>query len=281
MYIMLDCKKIYIDSRFKTDDSRSDSDFFVELPRTLNIPDNCVCYIDDIVIPLSWNTVDARNNKLYVRAFYLKGETRHTDFIVELPIKNYSGIEYAAALKTALNSAVGTTTGTDFETSYELDQNLLTIVQTNNFADVLIYILSDDDVVSGALSLWDAKVPKGQTYSMNGILRINKTVKLTRDEQSYTAYIDLHGTRNLYLTSSSLASYNIMSNFKNDVIIKKIPVRANYGQMIFDGASNGYDYLQLSKRTVNRLDFRLEDSYGNIMNLNGNHWSFSLIFQIL
>ena len=116
---------------------------------------------------------------------------------------------------------------------------------------------------------------------MNGILRINKTVKLTQTDQSYTAYIDLHATRNLYLTSSSLASYNIMSNFKNDVIIKKIPARANYSQMIFDGASNGYDYLQLSKRTVNRLDFRLEDSYGNIMNLNGNHWSFSLIFQIV
>ena len=51
MYIMLECKHIYIDTRFKTDDSRSDSDCFVELPNTVNIPDNCVCYIDDIVTP--------------------------------------------------------------------------------------------------------------------------------------------------------------------------------------------------------------------------------------
>ena len=34
---MLDCKKIYIDARFKTADSKSDSDFFVELPNTVNI----------------------------------------------------------------------------------------------------------------------------------------------------------------------------------------------------------------------------------------------------
>jgi hypothetical protein len=40
--------------------------FFVELPRSLNIPDTCICYIDDIVIPVSWSSIDARNNNLYI-----------------------------------------------------------------------------------------------------------------------------------------------------------------------------------------------------------------------
>mgnify|MGYP000518002737 FL=1 len=63
----MDIKKVYIDTRFKTADSRSDSDFYVELPRTLNIPDKCACYIDDIVIPVSWNTIDERNQNLYLQ----------------------------------------------------------------------------------------------------------------------------------------------------------------------------------------------------------------------
>ena len=63
---MLDIKKVYVDTRYKTDDSRSDSDFTIELPRTLNIPENTVCYLTDVVIPVSWSTVDARNNKLYI-----------------------------------------------------------------------------------------------------------------------------------------------------------------------------------------------------------------------
>ena len=115
---------------------------------------------------------------------------------------------------------------------------------------------------------------------MNGILRLDKSIKLILTKPSYTAYIDLHVTRNLYLTSSAMGSFNTMSNFGTDVIIKKRPVRANYGLMLFDGSRNGYDYLQLSKRTLRRLDFRLQDSYGNIIDLNGNHWSFSLVFQI-
>ena len=68
---MLDIKKVYIDTRFKTADSLSDCDFFIELPRSLNVPDNTICYITDIVIPVSWHTVDARNNKLYMMSNWL------------------------------------------------------------------------------------------------------------------------------------------------------------------------------------------------------------------
>ena len=64
---MLAIKKVYIDTRFKTSESKSVSDFFVELPMTVNIPDRCVCYIDDIVIPVSWTSVNETNNNIYMR----------------------------------------------------------------------------------------------------------------------------------------------------------------------------------------------------------------------
>jgi hypothetical protein len=64
MYMTLDIQKVYVDTQFKTLDSLSDSNFWIELPRSLNVPDDCVCYIDDIVIPVSWSTVDSRNNQL-------------------------------------------------------------------------------------------------------------------------------------------------------------------------------------------------------------------------
>ena len=63
---MLDIKKVYIDTRFKTPDSKSDSDFFIELPRSLNVPEDTICCVTDIVIPVSWLTIDSRNNKLYL-----------------------------------------------------------------------------------------------------------------------------------------------------------------------------------------------------------------------
>ena len=58
--------KTYIDSRFRTANSKSESDFNVELPRSFNVPDGVVAHIDDIVIPVSWNVIDDRNNKAYI-----------------------------------------------------------------------------------------------------------------------------------------------------------------------------------------------------------------------
>jgi hypothetical protein len=102
--------------------------------------------------------------------------------------------------------------------------------------------------------------------SMNGILRLGEYLSFST-VATYNAYIDLHTVRNLYITNSSLASYNTISKFGNDVIIKKIPIRANYGQIVFDGSGNGYDFLDLSKRALNRIDYRLQDSYGHVINL--------------
>ena len=62
----LTVKKIYVDSRMKTKDSKSDYDFRFELSQSLTMPKNATCYIDDITVPHSWYNVDFTNNKLYV-----------------------------------------------------------------------------------------------------------------------------------------------------------------------------------------------------------------------
>ena len=42
-------KKVYIDSRFKTKESRSNSDFKFELVQSIPLPDKCVALVDDII----------------------------------------------------------------------------------------------------------------------------------------------------------------------------------------------------------------------------------------
>ena len=46
-------KKVYIDSRFKTKDSKSNSDFKYELVESIQLPDKCVCFVDDVIIPVN------------------------------------------------------------------------------------------------------------------------------------------------------------------------------------------------------------------------------------
>ena len=59
-------KKVYIDSRFKTKDSKSNSEFKYELVESIQIPDKCVCFVDDVIIPVSRYNIDESNQNIYV-----------------------------------------------------------------------------------------------------------------------------------------------------------------------------------------------------------------------
>ena len=59
--------KLSIDTRFKTTDSASTSDFRVQLNRTGFMPEGSTFCIDEVNIPYSWNTIEPGiNDKLYI-----------------------------------------------------------------------------------------------------------------------------------------------------------------------------------------------------------------------
>ena len=62
-------------------------------------------------------------------------------------------------------------------------------------------------------------------------------------------------------------------------IIKKIPVNAVYGDVIYYESATGLDYLDCSHQTLSRVSFQLRDIFGNIIDLNGAHISFSIVFS--
>jgi hypothetical protein len=59
---MLPIKKIYIDSRNRTKDSIDASNFKIQLPYTIEIPDNTVFFITDICIPHVYQLIEADVN---------------------------------------------------------------------------------------------------------------------------------------------------------------------------------------------------------------------------
>ena len=94
-----------------------------------------------------------------------------------------------------------------------------------------------------------------------------------------SGYVDLFPIRNLYITSQALGNFSSISlNGERGVLKKKVPLRASYGELLFDQTVLGMDYLDCSHQSLSRLDFKLKDSYGNTINLNGNHWSVSIFF---
>ena len=271
-------QKIYIDSRFRTANSKSESDFNVELPRSFNVPDGVVAHIDDIVIPVSWSTIDERNNLACV-AFYILNTVDVK--VITLDSKNYDGFMFAAALQQKLTEAVvgfkhnGIDVVPTFSCTHELLENILTIQVSEDpnaaFGGFKLEFINDEKL----RTTFTQHAPN----SINTIIR-NTTETFIRAGSPYKCYLDLFQTRNLYLTSSALCSYDTVSNFGMDTIIKQIPCTASYNRMIFQSSGSTLDGLDVSKRTLRYLDFKLVDSSFRTVSLQGNHFSFSIVFSL-
>ncbi len=91
-----------------------------------------------------------------------------------------------------------------------------------------------------------------------------------------TGYIDIYPLRNIYMTDSGLGNFNTMRVAGDRNIVKNIPVTAPHGDVIFDPGVTGMDYLDCSQQTLSKLSSQLSDVFGTVLDLNGNHISFSI-----
>ena len=105
---MLPIKKLYSDSRWKTSNSKRDTDFSIQLPQNYHMPKNTVFFIDHVCIPVSWYSVQkGRSNKLYFKI------GMSTLQVVEIPENNYKADTLVTELVKAINTvAPNSVTGT-------------------------------------------------------------------------------------------------------------------------------------------------------------------------
>ena len=137
---MLPIEKIYIDTRLKAPDSRSDSDFFINLPTTWLMPEDCGFYIDDVCLPHSWHTVEEGLND---RLCFSLGP-----FAVEatVPPGIYTVTGLGAAVATAMSNAASTATGSTYAFSHTYNKSLETFTINITPAQTSFYILTDAEL---------------------------------------------------------------------------------------------------------------------------------------
>ena len=261
---MLPITKLYVDTRFKSSDSISDSDFKIDLPINLLMPAHTGFYIDDVSLPVSWYTIDStRNNKIW---FSLNGVLQ----MVEVPLGNYRLVSLNAAIVDAMNkgTAIMPPVGNRFQSDPSVSTNKIGIkgLTTTSFS-----LYTDEQ-------LTDIGMPK-PLNTINEVIR-NYTPKTCNNTNPFVSgYVDLFPIRNVYVTSTGLGNFNTLSVSGERNIIKKIPITAGYGEIVFDQAVVGMDYLDCGHQTLPRIGFQLKDVFGNIINLQGHHWSFSIVFS--
>ena len=275
-------KKVYVDSRYKTNDSASNSDFKFEINEALDLPDNTVCYIDDICIPHTWYTIEEYNNKLYV-------ENTYPDFslsasVLSLPEGNYNATSLAATLQSTLQHSFP---NENYRCVYNTTRGSITITSDRSFR-----IYTDQEVIDiNNTLIGDTSFPGwvdnnnqlttvdiNNLRSMNEILR--HSVPILSNPTFETGFIDLLNVHNIYI-HSSLSNYNSIGVRGENTIIKKVPVSSSFGYLILDNVVAPHDKIDVSRLNLKTIHFSLKNVHGNVINLHGAHISLSLIFQTI
>ena len=273
-------KKIYIDTRFRTDNSQSTSDFKISLPESVNLPENTKFFIDDISIPHSWYSIEeGLNDKFYVRMIFVETKAEE-DVVFTIPSKNYTGATLAFELKSKLNARH--TDGDDFDAGYDEELNIIQITMTSRFH---LKVLNKYDLKTKIDGSW-----AGPEYDANNPTSLNlEILKLSENTEKAEASnithpfnsgpIDLQPIKNIYLSSPNMGSYTTIGPRGERTILKKIPVTAGFNFVIFDNTIIKEEFLDISKQTLSTIHILIHDSYGNLIPLHNSEWSCSLCFS--
>jgi hypothetical protein len=266
----LPVKKIYIDSKFRRRDSVNSSNFKIELPYTLKMSDNTIFYIDDVSIPNSWYTVeDGVNDKLYVRV--VNSSAIVADHTLTLTSQNYNGTQLASEISTKLTASSAGTHSCTFDPQ--------TQKISLSFTNQKVRLFTDSELKAGGISWVGTAYNGNDLSSANELLNNTTTSTLSALGVAASFYLTLQPVRNIYMRSPNLSTFTTIGCNGESSIIKKIPVNANYGDMIFNNITSANDFLDCSRATWKTLEFHLLDVNSNYINLHGSNVSFSIVLD--
>ena len=277
-------KKIYIDSKFRTLNSTSSSDFKYELPETMTFEENTVFYLDDICIPHSWDTIIQNiNDKLYFK-LYETDQTPPTEysFISTIAPGSYIGPDLATEIQTEMNTQANNVSSIPnvFTCVYIPKTNKIQISIINSpFIAYAFRILTQQE-----LKTIDWNGPSFDRNKPNDINEIisnldNFSVRNFPITPYMSGSLYLQPFNNIYIHATNLGNYNSIGCQNERTIVKKVPVSADRGMQIFDSCVLMNDYNDCSGQTIKTLFFQLKSSRGDTIPLNGCNWSFSIVFS--
>ena len=270
--------KIFIDSRFKTSSSNSNTDFTIELNENIQLSDRTGCVITDIIIPRCWYGINNTNNRLYFRAI-VNGANR--DLFIIIKPQNYTLFNLATAITNAMNQAMNG--DPDFICTADTNTGSITITITDIARDIIsgFYIFTDEDLMTRVNGTWTGRYYNASNLlSVNNVLKnnINNMFQYNINNPYISGVVDLISIHSLYLTSSNLSTYNNIGPRGERNILKKIICNVGFGELLTEYNWMAEDYTDVSNRALKLIDFKLVDTYGNVLDLNGAHISFSLLF---
>ena len=272
-------KKIFIDSKYRTEQSTSSSDFSIELNENLELPDDTSLYVTDISIPAVWKTTEVGFYEyMYVMVF--NGDTLVNNFRHYLGNKIYFAEQLCFDIVEGMNNnTTDLSAGSIFVYSYSSATRTIEI-KVKDGLPYTIKIPTDTELGNYVNGVWDtgqSNYDNRKPVSINNLL--SNFVPTNPIATWTSSYLNLVPFRYVFITSNALSDYHYSApNSYSSSIIKKVLCTEQLGGIINDNqAPHHEDFINVGGRNLKRLDFKITDESGTVMNLYDIPVQFALL----
>ena len=275
-------KKIFVDSKYRLPQSNSSSDFSIELNENVELPEGTRLHITDISIPAAFKTTEVNFYEYIYVMIFDNSDVFVKNFRIYLGNRIYFAEQLTFDIHAGLNSNTeDLSAGGIFNYAY----SSATRTVEYSIKDGLNYkvkIPTDDELSNYVNGTWNTTQAN---YDSNNPLSINYLLSNYVPSNPLTvwnsSYLNLVPFRYIFISSSTLSDYKYSApTTYSSSIIKKVLVNSQLGGIINDaGSSLSEDYIDVSNRTLKRLDFKITDERGTVMNLYNIPVQFALLLS--
>ena len=289
-------RRLFVDSRFRTAASQSNSNLSVELPFSLNCPAGSQLFVDNIVLSHSWPTITTSNNKVFIEE--VESNIRYHRMI-EIEPGHYTIGTIATELQSKLRTGTFMLGGV-----YNVTFNNGCLTVSTTSPSGVAYIYGREDILGNSSffidwtwggttvefssdfdTIWraatvvsppEAPHPRNDACEMLGIMGTGVSVQL--NAPATLNYIDLQKHKCLYLCSGDLGESTSMTMRGSTDVIRKIPVgHTTQGQVIVDTQSNSVAFALFRSDTILKfLSFQIRDYKGDLVHFYDHDISFEI-----
>ena len=275
-------KKVLVDSAFRLPQSKSSSDFVIELDENMECPEGTRLHITEVSIPATFKTTEVGFFEyLYVMVFD-NSDVFVNNFRVYLGNKIYFAEQLAYDMNEGMNNnTTDLSAGGIFSYAYSASTRTVEF-KIKEGLNYKLKIPTDTELKNYVSNQWnttqsnyDSSNPLSINYLLSNYISTSPLTTWT------SSYLNLVPFRAVYINSPELADHHISapSNYSSS-IIRKVLVSEQLGGIINDtSAPLSEDYISVGGKNLKRLSFRITDDKSNTLNLYDIPCQFSLIFS--
>ena len=283
-------RRVVIDSRYKTADSNSDSDFSIDLVYPMLIPKNSLMYVEGISLSHSWPVIQKDiNDKVYVlEQLGSPGSSADSNRIAVLTPGTYNSVQLAAELQSKLNaaSALASVGGGSYQWTCTVDDGRITVMHNipNSIGRGYLYAKDyTDDPATYLTTIHTSAYPRPDGQAANEVLGYlsnqQSDVYIHSANPLTFQFMDLQRFKQLFLCSPGLGECSMQLLNGDTTCIRRILVGSSMqGDVITDVLQTGLASITFpADETLTRMRFILKGWDGKPVATGGHQLSFELV----